>query len=272
MSVSISYDSTFDGFLSVVFEIYEQHLDVIEICPDRLQSACDIFSAPFCIATSLEHASRLKRAIVNSAGSDILDLLNVAFCSEEVGIEMKLFAYLRKLFAKKSKRSELCKSKNVRCIVHSSGVSDYARNPISDEMLPIYKAARSVRREMSDMLGMVRFSKSTCGIYFAVIEPKYDILPMMIGHFRVRFANESWAIYDASRNYGVFYDTKKCDEIFIDNIDAIKNATSVDNITKLWREYYNAIAIKERDNPKLLKRCLPVRYWKHLPERNYVCA
>jgi hypothetical protein len=28
------------------------------------------------------------------------------------------------------------------------------------------------------------------------------------------------------------------------------------------------MAIKERLNPRLLRRCLPVRYWKHLPERS----
>ena len=29
---------------------------------------------------------------------------------------------------------------------------------------------------------------------------------------------------------------------------------------------------KERENPKLLRRCLPVRYWNHLPERSMATA
>jgi hypothetical protein len=36
----------------------------------------------------------------------------------------------------------------------------------------------------------------------------------------------------------------------------------------MWKSYYDTMAIKERLNPRLLRRCLPVRYWKHLPERS----
>ena len=40
-----------------------------------------------------------------------------------------------------------------------------------------------------------------------------------------------------------------------------------DEFTRMWKSYYDTMAIKERLNPRLLRRCLPVRYWKHLPER-----
>ena len=84
--LSISYDSTFDGFLSVVFEIYRQHLDVGEIHGDRSTTPCNLFMQPFRIETSEEEAARLKRAIEKYASADILELLHVAFRSEEEGI------------------------------------------------------------------------------------------------------------------------------------------------------------------------------------------
>ena len=37
--------------------------------------------------------------------------------------------------------------------------------------------------------------------------------------------------------------------------------------SKLWKEYFNAINIKERNNPKLHRQNLPVRYWKYLTEK-----
>ena len=88
--LSISYDSTFNGFLSVVFEIYRQHLDVGEIHPDRSDSPCNLFMQPFRIETSEESAQRLKRAISNQASPEILSTLDAAFRSEEDGIEMKI--------------------------------------------------------------------------------------------------------------------------------------------------------------------------------------
>ena len=246
--LSISYDSTFDGFLSVVFEIYRQHLDVGEIHPDRSQAPCNLFMQPFRVETSEESAQRLKRAIINQASNEILELLHVAFRSEEDGVEMKILAYLRKVFDGKDPH--------------------YAKNPTSDEMLPLFLIARAVRHEEGGMLGMVRFSKTVDGTYFAEIEPKYDILEMMIGHFRGRFANEKWAIYDSKRGFGVYYDGHSPTEITIPNLKQVSASVSTpDEFVRLWQDYYKSIAIKERENPKLLRRCLPVRYWKHLPER-----
>ena len=245
--LSISYDSTFNGFLSVVFEIYRQHLDVGEIHPDRSDSPCNLFMQPFRIETSEESAQRLKRAISNQASPEILSTLDAAFRSEEDGIEMKILAYLRKMFLGTD--------------------PTYAKNPTSDEMLPIFMTARSVRREVGGMLGMVRFNRMPDGIYFSEIEPKYDILELLIGHFRGRFANERWVIYDSKRGFGVYYDGKNPVEMSIPNIRQVSAMNLSDNFVQLWQDYYKSIAIKERENPKLMKQCLPVRYWKHLPER-----
>ena len=245
--LSISYDSTFNGFLSVVFEIYRQHLDVGEIHPDRSDSPCNLFMQPFRIETSEESAQRLKRAISNQASPEILSTLDAAFRSEEDGIEMKILAYLRKMFLGTD--------------------PTYAKNPTSDEMLPIFMTARSVRREVGGMLGMVRFSRMPDGTYFSEIEPKYDIIELLIGHFRGRFANERWVIYDSKRGFGVYYDGKNPVEMSIPNIRQVSAMNSSDNFVQLWQDYYKSIAIKERENPKLMKQCLPVRYWKHLPER-----
>ena len=253
--LSISYDSTFNGFLSVVFEIYRMHLDVGEILPDRSDTPCNLFMQPFRIETSEESAQRLRRAISNQASPEILATLEVAFRSEENGIEMKILAYLRKMFAGKD--------------------PSYAKNPTSDEMLPLLLTARTVRHEVGGMLGMVRFSQMPDGTYFSEIEPKYDILEMLVGHFRGRFANEKWVIYDSKRGFGIYYDgaasgMDRCPvEITIPDIRQVTTATQSDGFVQLWQDYYKSIAIKERENPKLLRRCLPVRYWKHLPERQF---
>ena len=136
-------------------------------------------------------------------------------------------------------------------------------------MLPLFMTARAVRHEAGGMLGMVRFSKTSDGTYFAEIEPKYDILDLIVGHFRGRFANEKWAIYDSKRGYGVYYAGHQLAEITIPNLADVTKASPPDEMVRLWQDYYKSIAIKERENPRLLKRCLPVYYWKHLPERQY---
>lgn len=248
MSLFIQYDSTFEGFLSVVFEVYRQRLAVGDIRPDRCDDqTTDLFMQHFWVETNQESARRIKRAIVNAASGDVLSLLMVAYRSEDPGIEMRMLAYLRKLF---------------------SGIDpNYGKSPTSEEMLPLYRIAQSVRREAGDMRGMVRFSKLEDGTYFSEIEPKYDIIPLMTSHFRGRFANERWAIYDSKRNYGIYYDGSCVIEVAVPDIKKVTAGMQPDETTQLWKDFYKTIAIKERENPKLLKRCLPVRYWRHMPER-----
>lgn len=252
MSLSIRYDSSFDGFLSVVFEVYRQRLDVGEIVASRsydtgVSATTDLFMQPFQVETCDESARRLKRAIVNAASEEVLNLLNVAFRSEEPGIEMAILAYLRKLF---------------------SGMDpNYGKNPASAEMLPLFKKAQDVRREAGGMLGMVRFNKGPEGLYIAEIEPKYDVLDLMVGHFRGRFPNGKWAILDVKRGFGAFYDGKIAHEVTAPDSRAVAMGAPPDEFTAMWKSYYDSMAIQERLNPRCLKRCLPVRYWKHMVER-----
>lgn len=256
MSLAIHYDSTFDGFLSVVFEVYRQHLDVGDIIPDRhfddgAAKVMDMFMQPFQVETSEESARRLKRAIVNAASEDVLNLLVFAFHSEEASVEMKMLVYLRKLFA---------------------GLDpDYGKNKASLEMLPLLKIAQSVRREAGDMRGMVRFNKAPDGLYFAEIEPKYNILWCIVGHFKARFPNGRWAILDSKRGYGVYYDGHESHEVTVPDPSALAAGAQPDEFSQMWKSYYQVMSIKERENPRLLRRCLPVRYWKHLTERQQDC-
>ena len=253
MSIAIHYDSTFDGFLSAVFEIYRQRLDVTSFVAERSyetegEAASDLFAQPFHIETSEDSAMRLKRAITKSASSDVLSLLETCFRSETVGIEMNILAYLRKLFA---------------------GLDpNYGHNPSSLEMIPLITIARSVRREMDNMLGMVRFNKAPDGMYIAEIEPKYDILEMIVGHFRGRYPNGTWAIIDVKRGFGVYYENRRTHFVTVPDPSVIAAHAPPDQFTQMWKSYYDTMAIKERINPRLLRRCLPVRYWKHLPERS----
>ena len=253
MSLAIHYDSTFDGFLSAVFEIYRQRLDVSSFVAERTyetegESQSDLFAQPFHIETSEEYARRLKRAIVNAASNDVLNLLETCFRSEITGIEMNILAYLRKLFA---------------------GLEpNYGRNPTSLEMIPLITIARSVRHEVDGMLGMVRFNKAPDGMYIAEIEPKYDILDMLVGHFRGRLPNETWSIIDVKRGYGVYYENCRTHFVTAPDPATIAAHAPPDQFTQMWKSYYDTMAIQERINPRLLRRCLPVRYWKHLPERS----
>jgi probable DNA metabolism protein len=113
-------------------------------------------------------------------------------------------------------------------------------------------------------------------MYFAPFAPKYDVLPLVIGHFKHRFTDQHWIIYDTSRDYGFFFDGKRVEQISIDNPSFSKDSGKLkegleyeneDQYQELWREYFRSIAIAERKNPTLQRNFMPKRFWKYLTEK-----
>ena len=51
------------------------------------------------------------------------------------------------------------------------------------------------------------------------------------------------------------------------NLD-IKESKKEEFFQNLWIGFYDAIAIKERKNKKIMIENMPKKYWKYLPEKN----
>ena len=128
----------------------------------------------------------------------------------------------------------------------------------------------------TDRLQFTRFQKTIDGTYFAALEPIYNVLPLVIGHFQNRFADQCWLLYDIKREYGYYYNRQKVDEVRFETkgthlltgkLDQQLMAEDEQLFQQLWRTYFKTIAIKERINPKLHRQNLPVRFWKYLTEK-----
>ena len=98
---------------------------------------------------------------------------------------------------------------------------------------------------------------------------------MIIRHFKNRYADQLWIIYDTKRKYGIHYDGAVCSEITIDcstSGSSVNEAeTQLDEqeelYQKLWHSYFQSINIEARKNTKLHLQHVPRRYWKYLTEK-----
>ena len=111
-----------------------------------------------------------------------------------------------------------------------------------------------------------------------VLEPQYNALPLTVHHFKDRFADQKWIIYDMKRRYGFYYDLQEVTTISFDDdsreshlITGMLDESLMDKDEKLfqqlWKTYFKAICIKERMNPRKHRQDMPVRYWKYLTEK-----
>ena len=127
------------------------------------------------------------------------------------------------------------------------------------------------------LMQFVRFQKAADGTFFAAVEPQFNALPLAVDHFKDRFADQRWLIYDVKRQYGYYYNLTEMEEVTFEDprqahlVTGMLNETLMDNdeklFQKLWKTYFKSICIKERWNPRKHRQDMPVRYWKYLTEK-----
>ena len=249
----LSYDSTFEGFLTTVFEIFEYKYQEPQIIKKGdLQH--NLFVNPIQVVTDVAKSDRVIKKLKDQLQNDGVRTLIYAFLSEKVGVEDLLFKVIRYAIANKSQ--------NI--------MKDFS----NDAVLQVSQITKSVGREKHRMEAFIRFELLKDGIYFAKIDPDFDVLTLIINHFKNRYQDQKWLIYDLRRRYGVYYDLINVEIVSLDlDVKLIENkstevfAESEIEYQKLWWEYFDHTNIKERKNTKLHVQHVPKRYWKYLTEK-----
>ncbi|MDO1511196.1 TIGR03915 family putative DNA repair protein [Maribacter confluentis] len=249
---TLVYDGSFNGFLTAVFIAYEQKLSYADI-QRQGQNQGGLFAETETIFTNVEKAQRVWNGIRKKSNAAIKNIY-FTFLSENRNIEALLYHYIRKLMGSK--------------INSATNFSD-------DCILKINQIAHKVGREKHRMEAFIRFQLTKDGVYFANIEPDFDVLPLISKHFRNRYADQQWIIYDVKRKYGLFYDLKSVEVISLDlteiHTNSLEKSTAFTDeeyeYQNLWTNYFKSTNIKSRINTKLHTQHVPKRYWKYLSEK-----
>jgi probable DNA metabolism protein len=141
-------------------------------------------------------------------------------------------------------------------------------------VMRVSEMVRMIRREKHRMEAFVRFQQLKDGVFYAAVEPDFNVLPLLIKHFKSRYADQKWIIYDIKRKYGLYYDLHDTQFITLDFspehhpgkvLAAFNDEEEIYQL--LWKNYFNSVNIASRKNTKLHLRHIPKRYWKHLTEK-----
>jgi len=248
-----TYDRTFDGLLTCVFDAFNRKEFPDNIVGENVQ--LPLFTELFRVVTDEAGADRVLKALQKKISSSALDMLFVTYLSEIDGIEIILFHYMQKAL---------------------TAESSIEMNFADPDVLELSKIYKKVTREEERMRQFVRFQKTADGIFFAVMDPKHNVLPLSARFFRTRFADQQWIIYDIRRKYGLFYDLKTVETVQFNHLDISLETGKLTTeklddyelaFQNLWKDYLKAITINERKNLKLQRQHLPKRFWKYLTEK-----
>jgi len=249
----LTHDGSFPGILSCVFYAYEHKLtDEVHISRGNVLLP-SLFVEKVKVETSPSKAQRVADKVIAIAGKSKLKDLWRASLSEIPDIGTTIFEVIQLLI------------KNDKQIL-----MDYGHPAI----LKWIKVLKKISRERHRMTAFVRFELADDDTYYATIEPDFDVLPLIISHFKERYADQKWMIFDLKRNYGIYYDLNKVEVVEPTNDDnkelpifSIQLNTDEKEFQGLWKNYFHATGIKERKNRRLHLRHVPKRYWRHLTEK-----
>lgn len=237
--INYSYDGSFDGLLSLVFDAYNDRKNIGSIKGNQIQIGfLDTY-----IETDEKKARRVEKYIKNNISYEFFNNVKFAFLSSD---ERKDIAI-------------------VMSIYKAMEIGDKVLETMDEYAILMSKIIKKVLSERHRYLGILRFKEVKDGTLFATIEPKNNVLPILLSHFKLRLINEKFAIFDKKRNMVAYYDTKNF-EIFYMEKEELSLSENELEFEELWKIFHKSISIQERENKKLQQKNLPKYYWKNLIE------
>ena len=112
----------------------------------------------------------------------------------------------------------------------------------------------------------VRFARMEGGVFYGAITPQYPVLPLIMPHFAERFQVQPFILHDKTHGQAGVFDTREWVIASTEGL-ALPDSTADEAFyRRLWKTFYDTVAIKERTNYNLRRNHMPKKYWKNMVE------
>lgn len=236
------YDASFEGFLSLVYEVYYKKLKPIKIyktLPNEI-----IFEELIEIQTSEENSIKVLKAIKTKFPKQIVEkILNIFMCDSKE-FEMALLEYI------------IIGFKDTKQLLNINNSSVFYLNNLEKELF----------RNVHKMSGFIRFEELEDSTLYAKLECKFNIVYFIAKHFLKRFNNQNFIIHDINRKLAFIKiggDYSIQEVAFFDEPNYSSNE---EKFQKLWKRFFQGVTIEERINPKLQQQLVPLIYRTYMNE------
>ena len=223
--VSYAYDGSFAGFLTCVFASYAHREEPmsfstpedgrISLWPERT------------VDTDEARAQRVYRSLAPRLGQEGRRLAVYGFltCLEER--ELHLWRFLR--------------------LGYDRGPW-VVRHCTDDRVAVLTRAVGHLTGEAHLLKGFTRFSEQE-GVLVGEIAPKNRVLPLLRPHFCARYPEESFVLYDRTHREALFYRPRRWAIVPLEAFRAAAPGREERDFRRLWRRFYDTIAIEGRGEP-----------------------
>lgn len=157
-------------------------------------------------------------------------------------------------------------------LVRAFGCGHSIADDLSDPyVMRVMELARKVNNEIDKFYGFLRFEEVKSQqtqegtVLVAQVEPKCNLVPLMMEHFADRFPNENFIIYDNNRKVAAVHEKwHAC--MLVEGQELELPEGQQDYFVELWKQYVATMEIKPRHNEQCQNTLMPKWYRKHMPE------
>ena len=241
--VCCQYDGTYPGFLSCVFDCYVNREEPVEFrAPEDM--CCSLYPLRT-VVTDQAHARRVYRSFAKF-GPEGQRLAIRCFLTCLPDKELWLWRFLRLSYEQGARA---------------------AQNLTDPTVDKVRKAVLRLESEAHLYKGFVRFSDFD-GTLAGEIEPKNRVLPLLRPHFCGRYPQERFVLHDRTHGEALFHRPGPKGWAILPVEDFSLNSADGTELAyrKLWRAFYDTIAIEGRYNPRCRMTNMPKRYWAMMTE------
>lgn len=236
------YDGSFEGFLSLVYEVYYKKLKPIKIyktLPNEM-----IFEEILELNTSKDNAIKVLNAIKTKFPKELIQrILNIFMCDSKE-FELYLLEYI------------IIGFKEVKQLYNINNSCVFYLNSLEKELF----------RNVHKLTGFVRFEELEDGTLYAKVESKFNVVYFLGKHFLKRFNNQNFIIHDLNRKLAF---VKMQNDFSVQEVaffDEPNYSSNEQKFQKLWKSFFSGVTIKERINPKLQTQMVPLLYRTYMSE------
>lgn len=236
------YDGSFEGFLTLVYDVYYQKLEPKFIYKKIPTNLC--FDEIHTIETDMEKAKKVFTALKKHFPKSHLNTIYHIFLCDSQNFECDLLHFIQLGFKAKTNLSNITNASIFR----------------------IHSLEKEYLRLTHKMYGFVRFEELDDKILYAKIETKFNILMLLGNHFSHRLGSNPFIIHDIPRSLAYVRENNQSN---IKEVSAFETPTHSDaemHFKKLWKTFFHSVAIENRKNHKLQKQLVPLLYRAHMSE------
>ena len=236
------YDGTFEGFLSLVYEVYYKKLKPTKIyktLPNEI-----LFEETLEINSSKDNGIKVLNAIKTKFPKEILEkILNIFMCDSKE-FEMVLLEYIIIGF----KDSKQLYNINNSCVFYLNNLE------------------KELFRVTHKLTGFIRFEELEDKTLYAKIESKFNVVYFLGRHFLKRFNNQNFIIHDINRKLAFVKIENDFSVQEVAFFDEPNYSSNEEKFQKLWKSFFSGVTINERTNLKLQTQMVPLLYRTYMSE------